>query len=194
MRVLVACEFSGVVRDAFIDKGHDAWSCDLMETEGKYTYKHIVGDALQHLDEGWDMLIAHPPCTYLCRNAAKWSNDERVVAAQLARDFFMKFLDSPIPKVCVENPVPAKAVGLPQYTQLIQPYQFGHDYSKKTCLWLKGLPKLKPTKIVDITYVTTNSGKRYTRGWYYTPRNMKARSRTFKGIADAMVTQWGLVE
>ena len=100
-------------------------------------------------------------------------------------------LKSDIDKICIENPVPSKKANLPKYTQIIQPYQFGHDHSKKTCLWLKNLPKLKPTKIVEVTYVTTKNGHRYTKGWYMTPRTSVARSRTFTGIADAMASQWG---
>ncbi len=189
MKVLVACEFSGIVRDAFIAKGHDAISCDLLPTEKPGP--HYQGDVLDILDQNWDLMIAHPVCTYLCRHRSRWNTAEDYVIRAAAKDFFMQFINSKIPKICVENPVPLKASGLPKYTQIIQPSQFGHDYSKKTCLWLKNLPELKPTNIVEITYYTTPNGRRFTKGWYFTPRNGKDRSRTFQGIADAMANQWG---
>jgi len=187
MRVLVACEFSGIVREAFKARGHDAWSCDLLPTEIPGT--HFQGDVLKIIDDGWDLMIAHPPCTYICRHRARW--DEKTEAAISGKEFFLKVLNADIDKICVENPVPLKKWSLPKYDQIIQPYNFGHDYSKKTCLWLKNLPALKPTKKVKLTYYITPNGKRYTRGWYFTPRNGKDRSRTFAGIAKAMAEQWG---
>lgn len=189
MKVLVACEFSGVVRDAFAARGHDAWSCDLLPTERPG--QHYQGDVFDVINDGWDLMIAHPPCTYLCRHRSRWNKEEDKIHQEESRDFFMRFLDTDIPHICIENPVPLRVLGLPPYTQIIQPWQFGHDYSKKTCLWLKGLSVLKPTKIVQITYYTTPKGRKFTRGWYFTPRNWKARSRTFTGIADAMAEQWG---
>jgi hypothetical protein len=190
MRVLVACEFSGIVRDAFIAKGHDAVSCDLLPTERPGP--HIQGDVLEVLGDGWDMMIAHPPCTYLCRNRARQNKvDENDDVVERDRNFFMTFINAPINKICVENPVPSKNAGLPPYTQKIQPWHFGHDYSKKTCLWLKNIPPLMATEIVKITYITTANGFRYTSGWYKMPRTSIARSRTFQGIADAMANQWG---
>ncbi len=189
MKVLVACEFSGIVRDAFIAKGHDAISCDLLPTEKPGP--HIQGDVLEIFDDGWDLMIAHPPCTYLCRHRARWNEQKDEILRQQGREFFMRMLNAPINKICVENPVPLRKSNLPQYTQIIQPYQFGHDYSKRTCLWLKELPELKPTKEVELTYYTTPNGHKFTRGWYFTPRNSKDRSRTFQGIADAMAEQWG---
>lgn len=189
MRILVACEFSGRVRDAFIKRGHDAVSCDLLPTESPGP--HIQGDVLEVLDAGWDLMIAHPPCTYLCRHRSRWNKHEDIKLRREAKEFFMQFLEAPIEKICIENPVPLRKSKLPKYGQIIQPWQYGHDYSKKTCLWLKNLPELKPTKVVELTYYTTPNGKRYTRGWYFTPRNWKARSRTFPGIADAMAEQWG---
>lgn len=190
MRVLVACEFSGIVRDAFITKGHDAWSCDLLPTEKPGP--HIQGDVLEILNDGWDMMIAHPPCTYLCRNRARQNSIEDTQEI-INRDniFFMKFFNAPIAKICIENPVPSKMAGLPPYTQKIQPWYFGHDYSKKTCLWLKNLPPLMPTELVKITHIVTANGFRYTKGWYKMPRTSKDRSRTFTGIAQAMADQWG---
>ena len=189
MKVLIACEFSGIVRDAFIARGHDAISCDLLPTERPGP--HIQGDVLEILDDGWDLMIAHPPCTYLCRHRSRWNKAEDKKQQIKAKAFFDTFADARIGKICVENPVPLKAIGLRPYTQIIQPYQFGHDHSKKTCLWLKGLPKLQPTKQVELTYYTTPKGRRFTRGWYFTPRTSIARSRTFQGIADAMADQWG---
>ncbi len=189
MKVLIACEFSGVVRDAFIKRGHDAISCDLLPTE--IHGPHIQSDVLEILNDGWDLMIAHPVCTYLCRHRSRWNTPKNIFDQMAAKEFFMRFIDADIKYICVENPVPLRSLGLPRYTQIIQPYQFGHDYSKKTCLWLKNLPKLKPTKVVELTYYTTPKGKRFTKGWYFTPRNPKDRSRTFQGIADAMAEQWG---
>lgn len=192
MKVLVACEFSGRVRDAFIKRGHDAWSCDLLPTEAPGP--HIQGDVLRVLDNNWDLLIAHPPCTYICRQSNRWNiDDERRQAVYKAIWFFNRLLCADTVRVCVENPIPHKVAlnHIGQYTQTIQPYQFGHDYSKKTCLWLRNLPELQPTKLVEVTYYTTPNGFRYTKGWYFTPRNSKARSVTFQGIADAMAEQWG---
>jgi len=191
LRVLIACEFSGIVRDAFIAKGHDAVSCDLLPTERPGP--HIQGDVLEILDQGWDLIIAHPPCTYLCRQAARWIDTyEKKVAYGEACEFFNDIMNCDCLQICVENPIPhaAAKMEMGDYDQIIQPYQFGHDYSKKTCLWLHGLPKLKPTKEVELTYYTTPKGRRFTRGWYFTPRNSKDRSRTFPGIAAAMVDQW----
>jgi len=196
MRVLIACEFSGIVRDAFSRRGHDAWSCDLLPTESELTRKegkHIQGDVLNILNDGWDLMIAHPPCTYLCRNNAKCIYNGKYIEFKKAVYFFNKLKNANINKVCIENPVPHKIAKqeMGDYSQLIQPWQFGHDYSKKTCLWLIGLPKLKRTKIVKVSYVVTKNGFKYTSGWYKTARNWRDRSRTFKGIAKAMAEQWG---
>ena len=188
MKVLVACECSGIVREAFRKLGHEAWSCDIKEDENGCNYFHIQDDVVNHLDDGWDLMIAHPPCTFMCRNRARLNEIEN---KNIDTDLFMMLKNTKIEKICIENPVPSKAANLPKYTQIIQPYQFGHDHSKKTCLWLKNLPKLKPTKMVKISYITTKNGHRYTKGWYMTPRNSVDRSRTFKGIAEAMADQWG---
>ena len=190
MKILIACECSGIERDAFRKLGHDAWSCDIKPEEnnsygGDY---HIQDDVLNHLDEGWDMMIGHTVCTFICRNRARLNEKEN---KEIDTSLFMSLLNAPIEKICIENPVPSLKAGLPKYDQIIQPYQFGHDHSKRTCLWLKNLPKLEPTKIVKITYVTTKNGHRYTRGWYETPRNSTDRSRAFTGIAKAMAKQWG---
>lgn len=187
MKILIACEMSGIIRDAFRAKGHDAWSCDLLPTERPSEY-HIQDDVLKHLERGWDMMIAHPVCTYIARTRSIWNKRE---GRQIDTSLFMSMLNADIPKICVENPVPSRAASLPPYTQTIQPYHHGHDYSKRTCLWLKNLPKLRPTEVVDISYITTPNGRRYTKGWYQTPRNSVDRSRTFQGIANAMADQWG---
>lgn len=188
MRILVACEFSQIVTKAFRNQGHEAWSCDLLPTEGNPDW-HIQDDVMNHLNEDWDLMIAHPVCTFICRNRARLNKEEN---KEIDTKLFMDLLNADIPKICIENPVPSKVANLPKYTQIIQPYHYGHDHSKKTCLWLKNLPKLKPTNIVKITYITTKNGYRYTKGWYQTPRTSIARSRTFQGIADAMADQWKL--
>jgi len=187
MKVLVACEMSGRVREAFRKRGYDAFSCDLLSSEIPSPY-HIQDDVLNHLDEGWDMMIGHPVCTFICRNRARLNKEQE---KEIDTRLFMALLNANIPRICIENPIPSKAANLPSYTQIIQPYQFGHDHSKKTCLWLKNLPLLKPTKIIPYTHIITLNGKKYTKGWYETPRNSIARSRTFQGIADAMAEQWG---
>ena len=189
MNVLVACECSGRIRDAFRLLGHNAWSCDIKESETPSKY-HIQDDVLNHLDDDWDVLIGHPPCTFMCRNRARLNEIEN---KEIDTGLFMSLLNADVDKICIENPVPSLKAGLPKYTQIIQPYQFGHDHSKKTCLWLKNLPKLKPTDVVPVTYITTKNGHRYTKGWYMTPRNSVARSRTFVGIATAMAQQWGKI-
>jgi len=192
MRVLVACEFSGTVRDAFAARGHDAWSCDLLPTERPG--KHIQGDVLEILGEGWDLMIAHPPCTYLTRCGWHWVNkpdsdvlplkgEPRRRAAYAASAFFMTLLNADIPSVCIENPRPICHVNLPRSSQVIQPWQFGHGETKATCLWLKGLPKLKPTNIVPGREARIHKMPPGPNRW-------KERSRTFEGIAQAMAEQW----
>jgi len=192
MRVLIACEFSGIVRDAFVAKGHDAMSCDLLPTESDGP--HYQGDIFDVIDDGWDMMIAHPPCTYLCRHRSRWNTVEDIEMQKKAKKFFLQLMDCGIDKICIENPVPLRAVGLPKYDQIIQPWQFGHDYSKRTCLWLKNLSPLRTTKKVELTYYITPNGRKFTKGWYFTPRNGHARSRTFTGIAAAMAEQWGALK
>ena len=150
MRVLVACEYSGTVRDAFTAKGHDAWSCDILPTESPGN--HFQGDILEHLNKGWDLMIAHPPCTYLSNAGARFLypkgklNKDRYKLGLKAKEFFMALYNAPIDKICVENPISSKIFELPKHTQTIQPYEYGHPFSKNTRLWLKNLPKLKPTK------------------------------------------------
>jgi hypothetical protein len=194
MRVLIACEFSGIVRDAFRARGHDAVSCDLLPSEREGP--HIQGDVLAVLGDGWDMMIAHPPCTYLCRQGQRWMkhpahSEGRPAKQKEAVRFFKMLYGAHIPRICVENPVGILNTQFRKPDQIIQPWQFGHDYSKKTCLWLRGLPPLVATNVVQLTYITTPNGKRFTRGWYEMPRKGTERSRTFQGIADAMAAQWG---
>ena len=193
MRVLVACEYSGRVREAFRKLGHDAWSCDLLPAEDSSPY-HIQGDVLELLDKDWDLMIAHPPCTYLTNAGAVHLygggkfNEERYVKGLEAKEFFMKLFMADIPRIAVENPVPSKVYGLPPYTQIIQPYHHGHPFSKRTCLWLKNLPPIEPTNLVTNPQSTKVPGNWYNNGG---KDRWKERSRTFQGIADAMAQQWG---
>lgn len=191
MKVLVACEFSGTIAQAFKDRGHSALSCDLLPS--KYS-NHVQGDVRDILYDNWDLIIAHPPCTALC--VAGNRHYAGTNARQEAIDFFRLFLEAPCPLVCVENPVGIISTAIRPPDQYIQPYEFGHSVSKKTGLWLKGLPLLKPTNIVEREdFVTFPSGKRMGR-WYYEtslyPPKMRGhvRSITFKGIAEAMADQW----
>jgi len=192
MKVLIACEYSGTVRDAFIKLGHSAVSCDLLPSDKPGP--HYQGDVFDIIDNGWDLLIAHPPCTYLCVPGAHYlhKRPERWGMMEDARDFFIKLMNANIHKICIENPVPHKYAQLPKYDQIINPWQFGHEQSKRTCLWLKNLPKLVLTKIMD------NHGERYYRAdgsssnsKWYAGSNAHERARTFQGIADAMANQWG---
>lgn len=196
MRVLVGCEFSGVIRDAFREQGHAAYSCDIREGAGDY---HIIGDVLEVVCEGgWDLFIVHPPCTYLCASGLfrNKNNPKRTERSRMALEFFGACLQAPVPKVCVENPVglPSAKYGPP--TQYIQPYEFGEDASKKTGLWLKGLPPLKPTGFVRPRMVRgrprwgnqSDSGQNNEPG---TTRQSDNRSRTYPGVAKAMAVQWG---
>lgn len=181
MRVLVACEFSGVVRRAFAARGHDAWSCDLLPAEDGSTH-HYQNDALELLSEGWDMMIAHPPCTHLAVSGSRWFDSKRVEQAA-AIDFVRRLLDAPIPKIALENPVSVISSKIRPPDQIIHPWQFGHGECKTTCLWLKGLPPLKPTNIVEGREERIH---RMPPG----PNRWKERSRTFAGIAEAMADQW----
>lgn len=184
MKVLVACEFSGVVRDAFINNGHDAISCDILPSER--SGPHIIGDVISLLDETWDIMIAHPPCTYLCNSGVRWLHEipGREELMEAASEFFYKFIKCDIDKVCIENPIPHKYGCLPAYNQIIHPWMFGHGETKATCLWLKGLPLLEPANVVK---------GREPRVHYESPgpERQKNRSRTFTGIASAMAEQWG---
>jgi hypothetical protein len=186
--VLVACEFSGIVRDAFAARGHDAWSCDLLPTERPG--KHFRGNALIAITTGvwmtgqhWDMMIAHPPCTHLAVSGARWFKGKLQEQAE-ALEFVRALMDAPIPRICVENPISIISSRIRKPDQIIQPWQFGHGEVKATCLWLKNLTKLVPTKIVE---------GRTPRVHYASPGpdRWKERSRTLDGIAAAMADQWG---
>ena len=193
MKVLVACEMSGIVREAFRKRGHEAWSCDILPTEIPSRY-HFQDDVMNHLDKKWDMMIAHPPCTFLCNSGVSWlyKDDSRWGELKKGSEFFKVFLNSTIPQICIENPIPHKYAELPEYTQIVQPYQFGHSERKATCLWLKNLPKLKETNNVydEMKRLPKNLSQRIH---YTSPgkERSKIRSRTFQGIADAMAEQWG---
>ena len=182
MRVLVACEYSGIVRDAFANRGHLAMSCDLLPSERPGS--HWEGDLTELLDwGGWDLMIAHPPCTHLAVSGARWFK-EKVVEQQEALDFVRLLLAAPIPKIALENPVSIISSKIRKPDQIIQPWQFGHGEVKATCLWLKGLPKLTPTNIVE-------GREARVHRMAPSPERWKERSRTFQGIADAMADQWG---
>ena len=182
MRVLVACEFSGVVRRAFRAFGHDAWSCDLLPAEDKDRH-HILGDVSAHLSDGWDLMVAHPPCTHLAVSGARWFKDKKQEQAA-ALDFVRLLLDAPIPRIALENPVSIISSRIRKPDQIIQPWQFGHGETKATCLWLKGLPKLTPTNIVEGREARVHRMPPCPDRW-------KERSRTYSGVAEAMAAQWG---
>lgn len=234
MKVLVACEESQEVCKAFREMGHEAYSCDIQECSGGHPEWHIRGDALEilnphliedvapedvcqgiefvtddmqyHFIEKWDLLIAHPPCTYLSNAGAarlykRFEGESYCKLSRLnkgfdAKEFFLEFFNAPIERIAIENPIPSGVYRLPPYTQIIQPYEYGHEYSKKTCLWLKGLPKLTPTNIVEPVCSWVSGGSKKADG---TPRKNKGmtfrdsftKSKTFPGIAKAMAEQWG---
>ena len=181
MRVLVACEFSGTVRDAFRALGHDAMSCDLLPTE--VPGPHYEGDVRDVLGDGWDLMVCHPPCTHLAVSGARWFSEKREEQAE-ALEFVRLLLDAPIPRIALENPVSIISSRIRKPDQIIQPWQFGHGETKATCLWLKGLPLLTPTNIVEGREARVH---RMPPG----PDRWRERSRTFKGIASAMAQQWG---
>jgi hypothetical protein len=210
MRVLVACEESQEVCKAFRERGHEAYSCDLQECSGGHPEWHIKADALKVLRESvWDLVIAHPPCTYLSNLGAKHlylgtervyrhpetfrlMNEDRIRLAIRARDFFLAMLNAPCERVAVENPIPSSIWQMPPQTQVIQPYFFGDPYKKKTYLWLRGLPKLVPTEMVEPTGLWVDGGHaKQTKMKTYGFRDSKKRSKTFPGIAKAMAEQWG---
>lgn len=193
MRVLVACEFSGTVRDAFAAKGHDAWSCDLLPSEKPGN--HIQGDVLDVLNDGWDLMIAHPPCTDLAVSGAKHFAAKRADGRQQASvDFFMALATADIPRMCIENPVSIMSTHWRKPDQIIQPWMFGHEATKTTCLWLSGLPRLQPTQLVGKGARHVTKGGNSLPTWYNLPPSAdrwKLRSMTFPGIAQAMADQWG---
>ena len=181
LRVLVGCEFSQVLTRAFRERGHEAYSCDLLATEGNPDW-HIQDDVLAHLAEGWDLMIAHPPCTHLAVSGARWFKYKQKEQAE-AIAFFMALVNAPVEKICVENPVSIMSTRYRKPDQVIQPWQFGHGETKAICLWLKNLPVLRPTNIVE---------GRKPRVYYEPPstERWKNRSRTYHGIAEAMAEQW----
>ena len=201
MRVLIACEFSGTVRDAFIALGHDAVSCDLLPSDSPGP--HIQGDVLAALGDGWDLMIAHPPCTYLAVSGMHWTTrgmrDQQLTEDAL--DFVRALMDAPISSIAIENPISVISTRIRKPDQIINPYEFGDDASKNTCLWLKGLSLLKPTKLIAPRIVTTPSGKQAKRWGNQcdnygqdklppSPDRWKIRSKTYSGIANAMAAQW----
>lgn len=197
MKVLVACEFSGRVRDAFISKGHDAISCDILETEKPGP--HYIGDVRDILySKDWDLIIAHPPCTYLTLSGVRWlqGNSERWQNMLDAVDFFNLFLDHPCRRICIENPIMhgyAKSrLRIPDYSQKTQPYFHGHPEKKSTCFWLKGLPVLKASNNVSHLMFGGSPSEIARVHWEgQSKQRQKNRSRTFEGIAKAMADQWG---
>jgi hypothetical protein len=198
MKVLVACEFSGRVRDAFLERGHDAVSCDLLPCESKRPGHHFMGDVLEIIDQGWDMMIAFPPCTYLCSSGLHWNKrrPDRQLETEKALDFVRRLMNAPIGKIAIENPVGCISTRIRPYDQAIHPYHFGHDASKKTCLWLKNLLPLRPTQMIEPRMVDgkprwanqTDSGQNKLPP---SANRWALRSETYQGIAEAMASQWG---
>lgn len=187
MKILIACEFSGILRDAFRKRGHDAWSCDIIDTEGNPKY-HIKDDVLKHLLDGWDCMVGHPYCTHTAVSGARYFEEKRKDGRQQeAIDFFMALVNAPIPRIAIEHPISIMSRIYRKPDQIIQPWMFGHGETKATCLWLKNLPLLKPTNIVK---------GREGRVWKEPPSKdrWKNRSRTYMGIAEAMATQWGNIQ
>lgn len=183
MKILIACEYSATVRDAFRSRGFDAWSCDILPTEGDSRW-HIEGDVLQAIEgRAWDLMIAHPPCTHLAVSGARWFKDKQKEQTE-ALDFVRTLLDAPIKHIALENPVSVISSKIRKPDQIIQPWQFGHGETKATCLWLTNLPKLKPTNIVEGREARIHKMPPGPDRW-------KERSRTYQGIADAMAEQWG---
>ncbi len=203
MKILIACEYSGIVRNAFAAKGHDAWSCDILPTESPGN--HFQGDVLEHLDKGWDMMIAHPPCTYLSNAGIAWFNEEKYGDKARTRkklrleamEFVKKLYYNDILKVCSENPVGYLNKNWKKPDQIIQPYFFGDEESKRTCFWFKNLKPLKHTKLVKPKiYGYYKTGKKIGKPIYFHEHNSgkdraKIRSKFWKGVADAMADQWG---
>lgn len=196
MKILVACEYSGTVRDAFIARGHEAISCDLLPTDVEGP--HYEGDLFDIINDGWDLMIAHPPCTYLCSSGLHWNKRTpgRQELTDEALEFVQRLLDAPIGKIALENPIGCISTKIRKPSQIIQPWQFGHDASKATCLWLKGLPLLTPTQLVEPRIV---DGKKRWANQTDSGQNKlppsedrwKIRSETYRGIAEAMASQWG---
>ncbi len=200
LRVLVACEFSGTVRDAFIKRGHYAVSGDLLPSDNGGP--HFQGDVLDILGWGWDLMVAHPPCTYLSVSGQRWCSGDsaeavvRRVKREQAVEFFRKMLEAPVPRIAVENPVSIASSRIRKPDQTFHPHHFGHPSEKRTCLWLKNLPKLRHTNVVKPEYHVSGTGRRWSK-WFWDTSMMPVsirgheRSKTFQGIADAMAEQWG---
>ena len=186
----MACEYSGVVRDAFAAKGHDAWSCDILDSESEG--QHIRGDALEVLHKGWDLMIAHPPCTHLSVSGARWFTEGKkpMFLRENALDFVKKLMAAPIDRICIENPVSVISSHIREADQTINPYQFGHAEYKRTCLWLKNLPLLKETDNV-LEETKELPDKIANRIWWLGSGKGKERSKFYTGIASAMADQWG---
>ena len=180
MNILVACEYSGIVRSAFAALGHNAWSCDLLPTE--IPGQHYQGDVRDLLKEQWDLMIAHPPCTHLAVSGARWFKEKQSEQAE-ALEFVRLLMNAPIEHIAIENPISVISSRIRKPDQIIQPWQFGHGETKATCLWLKGLPKLQPTNIVE-------GRDQRVHKMPPSPDRWKERSRTFQGIANAMAAQW----
>ena len=204
MRVLVACEFSGTVRNAFRKRGHDAWSCDILPADdgSEHHYqddiRNVLGRGKPWNEPSWDLMIAHPPCTYLTNSGVTWLHRDPTRWAKLdeAAEFFKMLLDAPIPRIAIENPIMHKyakeRIGGMKQSQVIQPWMFGHPESKATCLWLKNLPTLKETKNVKEEMLKLPDSERQRLHWLPPSADRwKLRSTTYSGIADAMATQWG---
>lgn len=196
MKVLIACEFSGVVRDAFIARGHDAMSCDLLPTESPGP--HYQGDVFDIINDGFDLMIAHPPCTFLCSSGLHWNKRRpgRAQETEKAIEFVAALIAAPIDRIAIENPIGCLSTRIKKPDQIIQPYQYGHPESKATCLWLKNLPVLKPSQILTLpksgrwNNQTASGQNKLTPG----PNRWAERSKTYKGIAVAMAEQWGHYE
>jgi hypothetical protein len=184
MKVLIACEYSGAVRDAFINNGHDAMSCDLLPTD--VDGPHYQGDVFDVINDGWDLMIAHPPCTHLAVSGARWFKD-KVEEQKEALEFVQRLMDAPIDKIAIENPISIISSRIRKPEQIIQPWMFGHGETKATCLWLKGLPKLFATDVVEGREAKIH---KMSPG----PNRWKERSKTYQGIATAMANQWGAVK
>ena len=202
MKILIACEESQEVCRAFRELGFEAYSCDLQECSGGKPEWHIVGDAIKEAYSGkYDMMIAHPPCTYMSRAGARWMYptagnlcQDRYAKAMEAKAMFLELLNAPIEYIAIENPTPLKVVELPKHSQAIQPYEYGHEYSKRTLLWLKNLPLLKPTDIKSNykPYLPSNTGgKKRGQKYQFVNITQKESSKTFSGVAKAMAEQWG---
>jgi hypothetical protein len=201
MKVLVACEESGTVRDAFAKLGHDAISCDLQPS--RTSGKHYQGNVFDIINDGFDLMIAHPPCTFLCVSGARWLDHPKYPNRRNDRDdatdFFMALALSDIPMIALENPIGYISTAWRKPDQIIRPYHFGDDASKATCLWLKGLPKLNHTNVIEPSFHYTKKGVKYDKWWFESSlisnleERRKFRSKTFQGIADAMAAQWGVL-